>query len=112
MKLHLGSIGDHAWITITTEHVDLAGVPTTKDMKKNKEHNQTMLEIGSALSYDEFDDIKGCTFSYQMWEALSNIYGGDQNFQRGKREIRRRKFDEIIMPLIFYKAKKHLDFVF
>ena len=38
-----------------------------------------MLEIASALSHAEFDDIKGCTFSYQMWEALSNIYGGDEN---------------------------------
>ena len=63
MKLHLGSIGDHAQTTIIVEHVDLAGVPITKDMKK-KEHNQAMLEISSALSYVEFDDIKGCKYTF------------------------------------------------
>ena len=39
MKLHLGSIGDHAQTSITMEHVDPVGVPTAKDMKKKKEHN-------------------------------------------------------------------------
>ena len=39
MKLHLGSIGDHAQTTIKVEHADLVGVPTTKDMRKKKEHN-------------------------------------------------------------------------
>ena len=29
MKLHLGSIDDHAQTTITVEHVDLDGVPNT-----------------------------------------------------------------------------------
>ena len=38
MKLHLGSIGDHAKNSITMEHIDLAGVPTIEDIKK-KEHN-------------------------------------------------------------------------
>ena len=39
MKLHLGGIGDHAQSSITVKHVDLVGVPATKDIKKNKEHN-------------------------------------------------------------------------
>ena len=60
MKLHLGSIGDHAQTTIIVEHVDPTGVPTIEDMKKKKEHNHAMLEIASSLSYAEFDDIKGC----------------------------------------------------
>ena len=59
LRLHLGGIGDHAQSSITVEHVDLVGVPTTEDMNKKKEHNQTMLEIASALSYAKFDDIKG-----------------------------------------------------
>ena len=37
MKLHLGSIGDHAQKSIKIEHVGLAGVPTIEYMKK-KEH--------------------------------------------------------------------------
>ena len=79
MKLHLGSIGDHAQTLVIVEHVDPSSVPTVEDMKKKKEHNQEMLEIAFALSYAKFDDIKGCTSAFKMWEALKNIYGGDQN---------------------------------
>ena len=60
MKLHLGSIGDYAKTSIVVEHVDLVGPLSTNDLNKRKEHNQAMLEIASALSYVEFDDIKGC----------------------------------------------------
>ena len=54
-----------------------------------------MLEIASALSYAEFDDIKGCDTVCKMWKALSDIYGGDQNFQTAKREILRGNFDDM-----------------
>ena len=84
MKLDLGSLGGHAQTTIKVEHVDPASVPIVQDMKK-KEHNQAMLEIASALNYVEFDDIKGCTSTFQMWKAFSNIYGGDENLQREKK---------------------------
>ena len=60
MKLHLGGIGDHAQSTISVEHVDPTRVLIVEDMKKKKEHNQAMLEIAFALSYAEFDEIKGC----------------------------------------------------
>ena len=96
MKLHLGSIGDHAQTTIIVENVDLASAPTVEDMKK-KEHNQAMMEMAFALSYVEFDDIKGYKSACHMWEALSNIYGGDENVQREKRESLRGKFNEIRM---------------
>ena len=51
-----------------------------------------MPQISSALAYVEFDKMKGCTSTFKMWEALSNIYGGDQNVQRAKRESLRGKF--------------------
>ena len=89
MKLHLGSIGDYAKISITMEHVDVVGPLSTDDLNKRKEHNQAMLEIASALSYVEYDDIKGCDTECKMWKALLDIYGGDQNVQRVKREILR-----------------------
>ena len=97
MKLHLGSIGDYAQNSIVTEHVDPTGAPTAEDMKNKQEHNQTMLEIASALSYAEFDDIKGCNTAFKMWKALLDIYGGDQNVQRAKRESLRGKFDDMRM---------------
>ena len=97
MKLHLGGLGDHAQSTITTEHVDLVGAPTTEDMKNKKEHNKAMLEIASALSYDEFDDIKDLDSVKKMWDALAIIYGGDTNVLRSKAKSLRGKFDKIRM---------------
>ena len=79
MKLHLGSIGDHAQSSIDTKHVDPIGAPIVEDLKKKQEHNQAMLEIASALNYVEFDDIKGCDSAFKMWKALLDIYGGDHN---------------------------------
>ena len=43
-----------------------------------------MLEIASALSYAEFDDIKGLDSAKKMWDALATIYGGEKNVQRAK----------------------------
>ena len=79
------------------EHVDLVGVPTVEDMKKKKEHNQVMLEIASALSYVEFDDIKGWKTTYKMWKSMYTIYGGDKNVQRSKLKILRGNFDNMRM---------------
>ena len=85
MKLHLGGIGVHAQSYVIVEHVDPT-TPTTEDMRKKKEHNQAMLEIAFALSYNEFDDIKGFDSAKKMWIALKTIYGGDKNVQRAKLE--------------------------
>ena len=79
MELHLGRIGDHVQSYITVEHVDPNGTLTAEDMRKNKEHNQEMLEIASALSYAKFDDIKSLDSTKKMWDALKTIYGGDKN---------------------------------
>ena len=64
-------------------------------MRKNKEHNQAMLEIAFALSYAKFDDIKGLDSEKKMWDALKTIYGGYKNVQRAKLESLRGKFDEM-----------------
>ena len=97
MKLYLGSIGDYAKNSITVDHVDLVGHLTVDDLSKKKEHNQAMLEIALALSYAKFDDINGCDTTCKMWKALIDIYGGDQNVQREKREILSGKYDYMKM---------------
>ena len=74
MKWHLRGIGDHAQDCIITEHVK-STPPTVDDLRKRKEHNQAMLEIASALSYAEFDDIKSLNSAKKMWDALKTIYG-------------------------------------
>ena len=56
-----------------------------------------MLEIVSTLSYAEYDDIKGYNTAFKMWKTLLDIYGGDQNVQRAKRESLRGKFDDMKM---------------
>ena len=97
MKLHLGSIGYYAQTSIIVDHVDLAGPLTVDDLSKKKEHNQAMLEIASALSYAEYDDIKECDIANKMWETLSKIYGGDDNVKRANKESLRGKFDDMKM---------------
>ena len=74
MKLRLGRLRDHAQSTITIEHVDPDGAPIAEDMKKKKEHNHTMLEISSSLSYAKFDDIKSLDSAKKMWDSLQTIY--------------------------------------
>ena len=55
------------------------------------------MEIASALSYVEFDCIKGYDTTFEMWDAMSNIYGGDKNIQREKLESLGGKFDDMRM---------------
>ena len=97
MKFYLGSIGDYEKTSIIVEHTNPIGTLSIDDLNKRKEHNQAMLEIALALSYAKYDDIKGCDTSHKMWENLSNICGGDDNFKRAKREILRGKFDDMKM---------------
>ena len=97
MKLHLGGLGDHAQYTITIEHFNPIGAPSTKDMRKKKEHNQAMLEISSTLSYAEFDDIKGLENVKKMQDALTTIYGRDTIVLIAKAKMIRGKFDDMRM---------------
>ena len=52
-----------------------------------------MLEIASALSYAEFDDIKSLESAKKMWDTLKTISEEDKNVQRAKLESLRGNFD-------------------
>ena len=97
MKLHLGELGYYVQETITTEYVVVTRAPTIEQLKQKKEHNRAMLEIAYALSYLEFEDIKTCTTSKGMWDALQKIYGGDKNVLRAKAKSLRGNFDDMKM---------------
>jgi hypothetical protein len=56
-----------------------------------------MIDIASALSYEEFDDIKDCKTAFAMWNKLKDIYGGDDNVKRAKAESLRGQFDQLRM---------------
>ena len=45
-----------------------------------------MIDIASALSYEEFDEVKDCKTSFEMWNKLKDIYGCDDNVRRAKAE--------------------------
>ena len=45
-----------------------------------------MIDIASALSYKEFDEIKDYKTAHKMWIKLKEIYGGDYSVRRAKAE--------------------------
>ena len=52
-----------------------------------------MIYIASALSYEEFDEIKDWKYANAMWKKLKEIYGGDDNVRREKAKSLRGQFD-------------------
>ena len=48
-----------------------------------------MIDIALALNYVEFDEVKGCATTHDMWTKLKNIYGGDNNVKSQGRNIER-----------------------
>ena len=56
-----------------------------------------MVDITSALSYAEFNEIKGCKTIPKMWKMLEKIFWGDVNVKRAKAESLRGQFDQMIM---------------
>ena len=45
-----------------------------------------MINITYALSYVEFDEVKDCKTTHEMWTKPKDIYGGDENVIRAKAE--------------------------
>ena len=45
-----------------------------------------MINIASSLNYVEFDEVKYCATSHEMWTKLKDIYGGNDNVRRAKAE--------------------------
>ena len=56
-----------------------------------------MIDIASTLNYAEFDDVKSCTTTHEIWIKLKDIYGGDDNVRMDKAESIRGQFDEMKM---------------
>ena len=56
-----------------------------------------MIYISFSLSYEEFDEIKDCKITFEMWNKLKYIYGGDENVRRAKVESLRGQFDQMRM---------------
>ena len=79
MRLHLASIGDTGLKYLDTAYVEPSSTLSTNDISEKKTHNNMMIDIASALSYEEFDEIKDYTSASVMWKKLKEIYRGDDN---------------------------------
>ena len=97
MRLHLASIGDLGCKYLDEEYTNPTGTLSVGDSAEKKNHTTMMIDIASALSYEEFDKIKDCKNTYEMWNKLQEIYGGDDNVRREKAKNLRGKFDQMKM---------------
>jgi hypothetical protein len=92
-RLHLASIGESGLTHLDAEYMTPSGTLTLDVIAQKKTHNIMMIDIASALSYEEFDDIKDCKTAFAMWNKLKDIYGGDENVRREKAKSLRGQFD-------------------
>ena len=93
MRLYLASIGDTGLKYLDEEYTTPIGTLFVNDIAEKKTPNTIMIDITSALSYEEFDDIKDCKTAFAMCNKLKYIYGGDDNVRRAKVESLKGKFD-------------------
>ena len=89
MRLHLGSISNSSRKYLDEEYKTPNGTLSVEDIAKKKNHNIMMIDIASALSYAEFDEVKDYKTSFKMCNKLKDIYGGDDNVKRAKVECLR-----------------------
>ena len=58
MRLHLASIGYTRLKHLDVKYVEPTSTLSINDIVEKKTHNTMMIDIASALSYEEFDEIK------------------------------------------------------
>ena len=79
LKLHLVTINDLGLKYLNTQYKASTRTLTMEEITEKKNHNIMMIDIASTLNYIEFDEVKGCTTTHEMWTKLKDIYGGDDN---------------------------------
>ena len=56
-----------------------------------------MDSLESTLFYSKYKDVEDLETTYEMWETLKIIYGGDRHVMKDKDIILRVKFDDMRM---------------
>ena len=84
MRLHLATISDLGCTYLDAKYKTPIGTLSFRDIAEKKNHNIMMIDIASSLSYAEFDEVKDCKKTHEMWTKLKDIYGGDHNVRRAK----------------------------
>ena len=91
------TISNLGWKYLDEKYEEPTGTLSVNDIAEKKTHNNMMIDIASALSYEEFDKIKDYKSANAMWKKLKEIYGGDDNVRRAKFESLRGHFDQMRM---------------
>ena len=97
MRLHLATISDSGCKYLDAKYKTPIDTLSFEDLAKKKNHSIMMIDIASALSYEEFDEIKDCKSAFDMWNKLKDIYGGDANVRKAKAESLRGQFYQMRM---------------
>ena len=97
MKLYLTTISGLGCKYLDEEYKTPTGTLSIADIAKKKNHNIMMIDIASALSYAEFDEVKDYKIADEMWNKLKNIYGGYENVRRAKIESLQGQFYQMRM---------------
>ena len=95
MRLYLATINDLGCKYLDLEYKTPIGTLSIEDLDEGKNNNIMMIDIVSALSYEEFDEVKDCKISFAMWNKPKDIYGGDDNLKRTKEESLRGQLDQM-----------------
>lgn len=98
MRLYLSRIRESTLNLLDNDYTPPPTGPLVVDQIREKhEHNSVMIKIAYSLSVVEFNDIKDCVNSKEMWDMITLIYGGDQHVQKDKVDSLREKYDEMRM---------------
>ncbi|GLJ05156.1 hypothetical protein SUGI_0012340 [Cryptomeria japonica] len=73
------------------------GTFTDNQKKEVQENGQVMEALISSLSDIEFIDVQDKDNPKEVWDALENIYGGDEHVKQAKEESLRGKFEDMWM---------------
>ena len=65
MRLHLGSISDSSYKYLDATYKTPTRTLSVEDIAEKKNHNIMMIDIASALSYAEFDEVKDCKLLFK-----------------------------------------------
>ena len=91
------TIGDSGLNCLDSEYKTPSRTLSVEDIIEKNNHNIMMIDIASSLNHAEFDEVKDCATTFEMWKKLKDIYGGDDNVKRAKVGILRGQFDQMKM---------------
>ena len=97
MKLHLGTIGDTSLHFLLNHYVAPPNPLAMDQMVDMKNHYIMMIHIASSLNYFKFGEVNDFPTTYDIWNKLEKVYGGDDNVKRAKEKCLGGQFDQMKM---------------